>query len=247
MIEPAHGYPRGTSGHEKFLPSNFLNRQLFLGDVPEFDKALFSMLIASSSFVKYSSYGEYESSDVRRPEELSASPVELGFLHFLLRVQGARRVLEIGTFVGISAIALADGLPEDGSVVTIEKFPHFAEIARRNIEAKGLQDKISVLTGDAKEILPHVLASQRFDFVFLDGDKDHYDVYLEHLLAGMPVGGVIAMDDALFFGDVLNLEPRTEKGRGVRRAIGRAQALDQNWEVLVLPIYNGLLLLRRTS
>jgi predicted O-methyltransferase YrrM len=168
----------------------------------------------------------------------------LRFFQFLARISGARRVLEIGSFVGVSAMCFARALPEDGEVVTIEKYDRFARIARRNFERNGLAAKIRLLQADALEALGDLPKHELFDIVFIDGNKERYREYMEQTVPLLGPRGIMIVDDAFFHGDALNAVPATEKGRGVKAALDFAADLEM-WLRVVLPMANGILLLAR--
>jgi predicted O-methyltransferase YrrM len=128
-------------------------------------------------------------------------PASARLLRSLVMATGARRVLEIGTCVGYSAIWMAQGLPADGMLVTLEVDADRAAVARRNIERAGLADRISVIVGDASRYL-HKIAGP-FDLVFQDSDKQRYESMLDRLVALLRVGGVLATDNVLWNGEVV--------------------------------------------
>ena len=246
VSEPAFGYPPGVEAHQKMLPNSDLNRQLFDGDLSDLDRQIYSAVERFSSFGAPRSKFKVQDASSHQLEEMSASAIELGFFQFFLRAMAATRVLEIGTFLGVSAMYFAEALPPDGKVLTIEKYDVFAEVARNNIRSNNLDEKIEVVVGDAMQILEDLLPGEVFDFVFIDGNKENYARYFEMVSPYVRKGGVVAIDDAMFFGDSLNKMPRTEKGAGVRDALN-AGASAEEWESLLLPIYNGLFLLRKLS
>ena len=179
-------------------------------------------------------------------EQMASNAVALGFLTWLLKLTGAKRVLEIGAFVGVSAMYFADALPPDGRVVTIEKFDHFAGIARRNFAANGLADRIELVEGDAHEVLPTVADRGPFDFAFIDGNKERYADYFRLVEPMMSDRSVIVVDDVFFHGDALSPTPLSEKGRGVRAFLELA-ASTANWNRAVLPLTNGMMLLCKNA
>jgi predicted O-methyltransferase YrrM len=131
--------------------------------------------------------------------EINVSASEGQLLHVLALMNGAKRVLEIGTLGGYSAIWLARALPESGRLISLELDPHHAEVARRNLERAGVQGKVEVRVGPASESLQKMRdeGEEPFDMVFIDADKDGYVVYLEHALALTRSGGVIMGDNTL--------------------------------------------------
>ncbi len=175
-------------------------------------------------------------------EEMGSNPIALRFLEMLIAISGAKRVLEIGSFVGVSSMCLARALPPGGKVVTIEKFDEFAAIAKENFKRNGFEDKIELIVGDALEEAAKVRRLTKFDLIFVDGNKEHYDDYFRMLEPALSPGGLMVVDDCFFHGDALNKLPGTEKGRGVRKLL---ETVSQRGDLqrLALPISNGLLII----
>lgn len=141
------------------------------------------------------------------------------FLHLLVRISGARRILEIGTLAGYSTIWMARALPEGGSMVTLEIDPHHAEVARANLKIAGVFDRVELRLGRAMEILP-VLASTGagpFDLIFIDADKPSNAEYLAWALKLSRPGTVIVTDNVVREGKVVDAASRDEKVQGARR------------------------------
>jgi len=143
-------------------------------------------------------------------------------LELLVRIHGARRVLELGTLGGYSTIWLARGLPPDGRLITLEANPHYAEVARANIAAAGHGEMVQMRVGPALETLP-VLAGEgaSFDLIFIDADKQNYPGYLEWSLKLAHPGTLIVGDNVVRDGAIVADEedPRSADGviQGVRR------------------------------
>lgn len=152
-----------------------------------------------------------------RPIDVSAAQGK--FLHLLVRMSGARRVLEVGTLGAYSTIWMAKALPPEGRVVTLEYDPHHAEVARGNIERAGLSDRIEVRVGAAAETLP-VLAAEKpepFDFVFIDADKPSNTIYLDWAIKLGRPGTVIVLDNVVRDGQLANAastDPNVKGSRG---------------------------------
>ncbi len=134
--------------------------------------------------------------------QIAVSPEEGAFLALLVRLCKARRVLEIGTLAGYSAIWMARALPPDGYLVTIEKSAVHAGIARRNFALAGLEGKIRLLEGQASLMLKKAAALAPYDLIFMDADKEGYPEYYEWALQRLPAGGVVAAHNALWGGSV---------------------------------------------
>lgn len=177
-------------------------------------------------------------------EQMASSPVQMALFAFLARTAGARRILEIGTFVGLGAMQLAEAVSANGEVVSIEKFSVFADIARRNVERNGLADRISILTGDLLSLVADGSVATGFDLILLDGGKERYGEFLPVCLDLLAPGGLVVLDNAFFLGDAVNAEPTTEKGRGVRASLEFARSRD-DLELAFVPFSDGILLIRR--
>ena len=147
---------------------------------------------------------------------ISVSPLQGRLLHLLARVAGARRILEIGTLGGYSAVWLARALPPDGRLVTLEANPHHADVARANLAAAGLADRVEVVVGAAVETLPSV--GGPFDLTFVDADKPNNPAYLDWAIRLSRPGAVIVLDNVVRRGAVLDAEP-DENARGTRDAL----------------------------
>jgi caffeoyl-CoA O-methyltransferase len=145
---------------------------------------------------------------------IQVGPSEGKFLALLLQVAGAKRVVEVGTLVGYSAIHMARALPADGHVYSIESDPKHAELARENIAAAGLSDRISVHVGAGVDVLPTLESHGPFDAVFIDADKSNYDRYGQWATQHLRKGGLVIGDNAFLFGELLE---DADRGRAMRR------------------------------
>jgi len=140
--------------------------------------------------------------DEGRALDLPIIDAEVGVLLQLLATAiGARRILEIGTATGYSAIWMGRALPADGLLLTIERKADRAERARRNFERAGLHDRVDVMVGDAARLVYKV--SGPFDLIFNDGDKDQYDPLLDRLVDLLRPGGLLVTDNVLWSGEVV--------------------------------------------
>jgi predicted O-methyltransferase YrrM len=141
------------------------------------------------------------------------------FLDLMIRVSGARRVLEIGTLGGYSTIWMARALPEGGRVVTLELEPRHAEIARANLDAAGVAARVEIRIGAALDTLRnlHQSGSAPFDLIFIDADKERMPEYLDWSLKLSRPGTVIIADNVVRDGKVLNAKTRDPHVRGVQR------------------------------
>lgn len=176
--------------------------------------------------------------------QIGSSMFVLKTLEMLIKIGGYKRVLEIGTFIGVSAMCFADAVGPGGRVVTVEKYPQLSEMAKRNIQRNGYADRVDVLQGNALEMIDDIGAMEKFDLIFLDGDKENYDEYYTKLHGLIKPGGIFIVDDIFFHADILNDTPSTKKGAGVAMLLDRL-ARDESIEKAVLPAVNGMLLVRR--
>lgn len=169
---------------------------------------------------------------------ISISPDEGRLLQVLLRAVGARRVLEVGTLGGYSAVWMARALPPDGSVLTLEIEPSHAEFARRHLARAGVADRVEVRVGRALDLLP-ALDGERFDAVFLDADKEPLPTYFDWALRLLRPGGLLIADNALWGGRVLDERVDDEATRAVRE-FNRRLATDPRVTGIVVPTHDGV-------
>ncbi len=150
---------------------------------------------------------------------IDVAPNQGKLLHLLARIQGARRVLEIGTLGGYSTIWLARALPPDGKLITLEVDPKHASVATANIQRAGLSSKVELRLGPALESLS-LLRSEAplpFDFIFMDADKQNNAAYLEWSLRLSRPGTVIVCDNVIREGGVIDSDSTDPKIQGTRR------------------------------
>jgi caffeoyl-CoA O-methyltransferase len=167
--------------------------------------------------------------------EINVSPNQGRLLRLLVEISGARRILEIGTLGGYSAIHLARGLPEDGGLISLEIDEHHADVARNNIERAGLSDMVEVRVGDAHELLATLIENDEgpFDLVFIDADKGGYPDYLDASLRLVRPGSLIIGDNTIRGGTVL--DPQEETARATRE-FNRHIAEDARLFGIALPL-----------
>tara|TARA_B100000989_G_C19428568_1_gene421927 strand:+ start:37 stop:768 length:732 start_codon:yes stop_codon:yes gene_type:complete len=235
--------PKKVLKHEKYISSQLFNRHLFGGTREEYESGLFEFLEleATVSF----DVSRFKTSKLHTPEEMASSPLALSFLIFLIRVCRPRIVLEIGSFIGYSTANIAATLPADSRIYSYEKYEHFFEIAKENIENLGVREQVVLRCGDAIKCLPKDLDEiGDVDFVFLDGNKENYSKYLGLLGPKLKTGGLVVVDDCFFHGDLLNDPALTEKGAGIKQLF-LDLANNELWSSCVVPISNGMLLLMK--
>ena len=157
----------------------------------------------------------------------AVTPLQAEFLAFLIRISGAKRVLEIGCLGGYSAVAMARALPEDGALITTEIDTRTARVAQANIDASGVGHLIDLQIGPATETLDRAHEEGAvFDFVFIDADKVNHKNYLEKALQMARPGTLIVADNIVRGGAVLDADSQENSVRGVREMFAYAETLD---------------------
>ena len=166
---------------------------------------------------------------------INVSATEGKLLQMLVEVSGARRVLEIGTLGGYSAIHFARALPDGGTLLSLELDEHHAGVARRNVERAGLSDKVEIRVGDARLSLQGLVENGEgpFDLIFIDADKEGYPEYLDWSLRLSRPGTLILGDNAIREGSVI--DPDDSSSRAMRE-FNQKLAEDPRLSAIVLPL-----------
>ena len=165
---------------------------------------------------------------------IQVGPSEGKLLELFVRMVDAKKIVEVGTLVGYSAIRMARAMGDDGQLWTIEYDPKHAEVARANIAAAGLSDRIEVLVGAGVEMLPTLIGEAPFDIVFIDADKQGYDDYGKWALGHLRRGGLVIADNSYLFGELL---ADSERGKSMRAFHERIAAA---CESVCVPTPDGL-------
>ncbi|MEM9665598.1 MAG: O-methyltransferase [Bacteroidota bacterium] len=157
---------------------------------------------------------------------IHVAPSQGKLLHLLVRVRGARRVLEIGTLGGYSTIWMARALPSDGHLLTVEHNAHHAAVARENLDRAGLAEVVEVRLGPALDTLDALLAAEvkPFDFVFIDADKERIPAYVERSLRLSRPGTVLIVDNVVRRGAVADPGSEDARVHGVQRMVAQLAA-----------------------
>jgi caffeoyl-CoA O-methyltransferase len=169
--------------------------------------------------------------------QMMVGEVEGRFLEFLVRLRGARRVLELGTFTGYSSISMARGLTDDGRVISCDVNPETTAIAQRYAEEAGLASRIEYKLGSALELLEQL--DGPFDLAFIDADKENYLNYYEAVLPKLADNGLIIADNALRNGRVL------QDGDEPMKEFNDHVLADTRVECVLLTVRDGMLLVRK--
>ena len=154
-----------------------------------------------------------------------------------------KRILELGTFTGYSALCLAEGLAKDGQLVTIEHNDELEETIRHNLSRSPLSDRIDLRIGDCKLVIGEL--DGPYDLVFIDADKREYCAYLDLVYPLVPVGGFILADNTLWDGHIIDAAYDKDKQTLGLRAFNDRLAADERFEQVILPLRDGLTLIRK--
>jgi predicted O-methyltransferase YrrM len=178
---------------------------------------------------------------------MQISPDQGAFLGWFVRLLGVRSALEVGTFTGYSALSIASALPAGGRLICCDVSEQWTATARRYWAEAGLTGRIDLRLGPAADTLATMLrdgAADSFDFAFIDADKENSDVYYEHCLRLIRPGGVIAVDNALWHGDVADPTVYDEETQAIR-ALNLKVRNDARVDACLLTVGDGILLARR--
>jgi caffeoyl-CoA O-methyltransferase len=173
------------------------------------------------------------------PQMLTGT-IEGRFLELLVFASGARRVLELGTFTGYSALSMAAALPDDGRIDTCDIEPRHVEVARRYIAQSPHGSKITIHLGPALDTIARL--EGEFDLVFIDADKPNYASYYDAVLPRLSARGIVAIDNTLWSGRVL--DPQDEPTRAIA-ALNDRIAADERVVAVQLTVRDGVTLVRR--
>lgn len=166
------------------------------------------------------------------------------FLSMISKMISPKRILEIGTYTGYSALCLAEGLQKGGTLLTIEKQEELIPVIEEYISKSGNGDVIQARIGDAMEILPSL--SPGYDLIFLDADKERYPDYLPLIINLIRPGGIILIDNMLWEGKVLDKTLTDEQTVNIRRTT-EAMRNDDRLEQVLIPLRDGLMMVRRIT
>ena len=175
---------------------------------------------------------------------MQIAPEQGAFMTLLARAIGARRAVEVGTFTGYSALCLARGLAPDGRLLCCDVSEEWTAIARRAWEKAGVASRIELRLGPAAETLAALPLEPAFDLAFIDADKGGYPVYYEEILKRLRAGGLILVDNVLWFGRVADPAADDEATRQIR-SFNAKVATDPRVEVVMLAIGDGLTIVRK--
>ena len=200
--------------------------------------------------VEHSSFRDGVVPDIERAGEemgdLAAMQIagdQAAFMTVLVRAIGAREALEVGTFLGYGAIAIARGLPDDGRLTCLELSEEYADRARGHLAQAGLEDRVEFQIGPALDSLREMERTERFDFAFIDADKTEYIDYFDETLARTRPNGLILLDNTLRGGSVL--EPGDSDAARVTAELNERLPEDDRIEVALLGLADGITVVRK--
>lgn len=175
---------------------------------------------------------------------MQIAPEQGALLTWLTRVVAPERALEVGTFTGYSAICIARGLGDGGRLLCLDVSEEWTSIARAAWAEAGLEDRIELRLGPAADSLAEVPVEPPFDLAFIDADKTGYETYLDLVHDRLRAGGVVVVDNVLRRGTVLDAQTDNEDTLAIR-AFNDARTRDERWDRVMLPVGDGLTLLRK--
>ncbi len=184
----------------------------------------------------------------RRPRgNMQVSPEQGQFMALLVQMIGAKRAIEVGTFTGYSAACVALALPERGKLICCDVSEEYTAIARKFWREAGVEKKIDLRLAPAKRTLDGLLRegqAGKFDFAFIDADKENYRAYYERVLKLLRPGGVVAIDNVLWGGSVLDDADQSVDTKAIR-AFNKKLKTDKRVSLSLVPIGDGLTLARK--
>ncbi|HTS84711.1 MAG TPA: class I SAM-dependent methyltransferase [Usitatibacter sp.] len=178
---------------------------------------------------------------------MQIGPDQGQFMQLLVKLVGARNCIEIGVFTGYSSLAVALALPPGGKIVACDVSEEWTAIGREHWKKAGVEDRIDLRLGPATETLDALLAgggAGKYDFAFIDADKPSYLAYYERCLKLLRAGGLIAIDNTLWSGDVAKPD-KTDENTVAIRAVNDALHRDERIDVALLPVGDGVTLARK--
>jgi caffeoyl-CoA O-methyltransferase len=220
-----------------------MNRSIALSD--ELYSYLLSVSLREASVLK-----ELRERTAQLPNAvMQISPEQGQFMQWLVGTMRARRTIEVGVFTGYSALVTALALPADGELIALDVSAEYTDIAKPFWKRAGVENRIRLRLGPALSSLHAIIAEGRvgeFDFAFIDADKENYEHYYEALLQLVRTGGVIAVDNVLWSGRVIDRDSN-DSATVALRAFNRKVASDHRVTVSMLPLGDGVSLLRKVQ
>jgi caffeoyl-CoA O-methyltransferase len=176
---------------------------------------------------------------------LAVTPDQASLISLLVALINTKWAVEVGTFTGISSISIARNLMPGGKLFCFDQDFKYTSIARRYWIKAGIQDRIDLRLGDAHRLLPHFRPRDPLDFVYIDADKEWYDMYYEHLCPFVRTGGLILFDNTLRGGQVADPIGRNKPINRAVDNLNRKLAADSRVQAVLMPMADGMTLCRK--
>jgi predicted O-methyltransferase YrrM len=232
-----------TKSSDKLLPNQDYFKK-FYTDSENYDLRLFNM-ITEFNYAHTLKERKLVSDLGGKITEFSTPAYMAAILVGFAKLINAKKILEIGTCGGLTTMHFADAVGKDGEVYTIEIGKEFAEYAQENFILNGYENRIKLIKGNALEVMEK-LEKISFDLIYIDGDKSEYKNLFKISEKLLTKNGIIIIDDILFHGDVANINPITEKGKGCNELINYLQATP-GYTRFIIPAGNGILIVKPTQ
>ena len=177
--------------------------------------------------------------------QMQIAPEQGQFLEIIVKISQSNKCLEIGRFTGLSTLCMAKGLPEKGSITTIDNSDEFLPIAQKYWQMAGVNNKIDSIIGAGVEVMQSFIDRQYFfDLIFIDADKNNYPNYYELSLPLLRPNGIVIIDNMLWHGDVAD-DTKTDKETRTIRTLNQSIQSDERVDFSLLPLSDGLSFIRK--
>ena len=177
--------------------------------------------------------------------QMQIAPEQGQFLEIIVKISQSNKCLEIGRFTGLSTLCMAKGLPEKGSITTIDNSDEFLPIAQKYWQMAGVSNKIDSIIGAGVEVMQSFIDRQYFfDLIFIDADKNNYPNYYELSLPLLRPNGIVIIDNMLWHGDVAD-DTKTDKETRTIRTLNQSIQSDERVDFSLLPLSDGLSFIRK--
>ena len=177
--------------------------------------------------------------------QMQIAPEQGQFLEIIVKISQSNKCLEIGRFTGLSTLCMAKGLPETGSITTIDNSDEFLPIAQKYWQMAGVSNKIVSIIGAGVEVMQSFIDRQHFfDLIFIDADKNNYPNYYELSLPLLQPNGIVIIDNMLWHGDVAD-DTKTDKETRTIRTLNQSIQSDERVDFSLLPLSDGLSFIRK--
>ena len=177
-------------------------------------------------------------------KKMQISISQCHFLHLIVKISNIKKILEIGTFTGLSSLTMALSLPSDGKLVTLDKNIERNKIASNFFKKAKQENKIKIITGLALESLNVLKKDKKFDLIFIDADKENYKNYYNESLDLIEKNGLIIVDNVLWYGEVVN-KNNTDKFTKNIKEFNNHISMDKRIEKLIVPLGDGMTVCRK--